>query len=260
MNIGIQKAATDIVVTTDADVVFEKDALLRAIGRLLSDDSIGAVCGDLEPVIHEKTFSTGSEKAYRTVYGKICTWESNVMSTFCFNGPLIALKKKAFSPIPEMYGASDASMALSIIRNGYRCVYEKNAIFYEYITEDIGQQKRQKLRRSARLQEATIANLGLLSPHYGLFGIFVFPLRISMFLLVPVFLIISLVLWTYLLYQVSPFYGAMLILVSIVFLLSGNVYPNLISSFIWHQIYLISSMRRMFKGMHVWKAIDRKEV
>jgi cellulose synthase/poly-beta-1,6-N-acetylglucosamine synthase-like glycosyltransferase len=260
VNTGIQKATTDIIVTTDADVVFEKDALLWTIGRLLSDDRIGAVCGELEPVIHEKSVSTGSEKAYRTVYGKICTWESNIMSTYCFNGPLIVLKKKAFSPIPETYGASDASMALSIIRNGYRCIYEKNAVFYEYITEDLAQQKRQKTRRSSRLQEATVANLGLLSPKYGMFGMVVFPLRISMFLIVPIFLILSLIAWLYFLYQISIFYCVMFLLLLVLLLFSGNVYPNLFSSFIWHQIYLVLSMRYMFRGMHIWKAIDRKEV
>jgi cellulose synthase/poly-beta-1,6-N-acetylglucosamine synthase-like glycosyltransferase len=130
VNIGVSKANTEIVVTTDADVTFEENALNYAIGRLVSDDQIGAVCGELEPIIKEKSFTTSSEKAYRTVYGKMCTWESNIHSTYCFNGPLIVLKKKAFSPIPETHGASDAGMALRIIHNGYRCIYEANARFY----------------------------------------------------------------------------------------------------------------------------------
>ncbi|KXS41969.1 MAG: glycosyl transferase family 2 [Methanolobus sp. T82-4] len=260
VNLGVLKAKTDIVVTTDADVTFETDALNHAIGRLLSDEKIGAVCGELEPIVKQDSFTTSSEKAYRTVYGKMCTWESNIHSTYCFNGPLIVLRKKAFSPIPENYGASDASMALKIIRNGYRCVYEPSAKFYEYITGDLGQQKRQKLRRSARLLEATIYNVDLVSPKYGKFGLFVFPLRILMFFVVPVAFFTSVVMWSLLFAQISLLYGIGVWIVFLIALVSGSWHSNLVSSFIWHQIYLILSMKRMFRGMHIWKAVEREKV
>lgn len=260
VNIGVSKAKTDIVVTTDADVTFEENALNYAIGRLLSDNQIGAVCGELEPIIKEKSFTTSSEKAYRSVYGKMCTWESNIHSTYCFNGPLIVLKKKAFSPIPETHGASDAGMALRIIHNGYRCIYEANARFYEYITDDLSQQRRQKLRRSARLLEATLYNLDLISPKYGKFGMFVFPLRFMMFFIAPAAFFTSLILWSYLLAQINFLYGIMVWTLFTVALISGSWRSNLASSFIWHQIYLLVSLTRTFRGMHVWKAIEREKV
>ncbi len=260
VNLGISKADTDIIVTTDADVVFEDDALNHATSTLLSDEKIGAVCGELEPVIIENSFTTRSEQAYRSVYGKMCTWESNIHSTYCFNGPLIVLKKNAFSPIPKTHGASDAGMALRIIRNGYRCIYDASAKFYEFITEDMKQQRRQKLRRSARLLEATIYNIDLLSPKYGKFGLFVFPLRILMFFIVPAAFFISVILWSYLLGQVNVVYGLAVWIVFALALLSGKWRANLVSSFIWHQVYLLISLRYMFRGMHVWKAVEREKV
>lgn len=260
VNLGISKANTDIIVTTDADVVFEDDALNHAISTLLSDERIGAVCGELEPVVMENSFTTRSEQAYRSVYGKMCTWESNIHSTYCFNGPLIVLKKRAFSPIPETYGASDAGMALRIIRNGYRCIYDASAKFYEYITEDMKQQRRQKLRRSARLLEATLYNIDLISPKYGKFGLFVFPLRILMFFIVPAAFFISVILWSYLLGQVNVLYGLMVWIFFALALISGKWRANLVSSFIWHQMYLLVSLAYMFRGMHVWKAVEREKV
>jgi cellulose synthase/poly-beta-1,6-N-acetylglucosamine synthase-like glycosyltransferase len=260
VNLGISKASTDIIVTTDADVVFEDDALNHAISTLLSNERTGAVCGELEPVVIENSFTTRSEQAYRSVYGKMCTWESNIHSTYCFNGPLIVLKKEAFSPIPKTHGASDAGMALRIIRNGYRCIYDASAKFYEYITEDIKQQRRQKLRRSARLLEATLYNIDLLSPKYGKFGLFVFPLRILMFFIVPAAFFISVILWSYLLGQVNVMYVLVLWIGFALALLSGKWRANLVSSFIWHQMYLLASLRYMFRGMHVWKAVEREKV
>lgn len=260
VNLGISKATTDIIVTTDADVVFEHNALNHALSTLLSNDKIGAVCGELEPVVMENSFTTRSEQAYRSVYGKMCTWESNIYSTYCFNGPLIMLKKEAFLPIPETHGASDAGMALRIIRNGYRCIYEPSAKFYEYITEDLKQQRRQKLRRSARLLEATIYNIGLISPKFGRFGLFIFPMRILMFFVAPAAFFLSVILWSYLLGQVNIIYGLMIWIGLIIAVLSGHLRSNLISSFIWHQLYLFFSLFYMFKGMHMWKAVDREKV
>jgi biofilm PGA synthesis N-glycosyltransferase PgaC len=260
VNLGISKASTDIIVTTDADVVFENDALNHAISTLLSNERTGAVCGELEPMVMENSFTTRSEKAYRSVYGKMCTWESSIHSTYCFNGPLIVLKKEVFSPIPETHGASDAGMALRIIRNGYRCIYEPSAKFYEYISEDLKQQRRQKLRRSARLLEATVYNIDMVSPKYGKFGLSVFPLRILMFFVAPAAFFISIVLWSYLLSQINLVYGLLVYIGVIIALLSGIWRSNLISSFIWHQLYLFFSLGYMFKGMHVWKAVDREKV
>ena len=260
VNLGISKAGTDIIVTTDADVVFEDDALNHAISTLLSDERTGAVCGELEPVVMENSFTTRSEQAYRSVYGKMCTWESNIHSTYCFNGPLIVLKKRAFSSIPKTHGASDAGMALRIIRNGYRCMYDASAKFYEYITEDMKQQRRQKLRRSARLLEATLYNIDLISPKFGMFGLFVYPLRILMFFIVPAAFFMSVIMWSYLLGQVNVVYGLAVWIVFTLALLSGKWRANLISSFIWHQMYLLVSLKYMFKGMHMWKAVEREKV
>jgi len=260
VNMGVGEATTDFVVTTDADVTFEPDAVNNALGRLLSNDKIGAVCGELEPIARQDSFTTHSEKAYRDVYGRMCSWESGLHSTYCFNGPLIVLRKKAFSPIPETKGASDAGMALRIIRNGYRCLYESSARFYEYITSDMDQQRRQKLRRSARLQEATLHNLGLVSPKYGKFGLFVLPLRFTMFFIAPVSFFLAVILWAFVLGSINLVWGIAVLVLFGLALLSGQWKSNLISSFIWHQIYLLISLVYMFKGVHVWQAIERKKV
>ena len=260
VNIGVLAAKNAVAVTTDADVVFDREALRHALGVLLSDDSVGAVCGELEPIVTRSSFTTHSEQAYRSVYGKMCTWESKLHSTYCFNGPLIVLKKEAFSPIPETHGASDAGMALKIIRNGYRCVYVASAKFNEYIPENIGQQKRQKLRRSARLLEATAYNIDMVAPKYGKFGLVVFPLRILMFLIVPAAFFTSVGLAVYVLSMLNMVYGILAVVLFILVLLMGRIYSNLVSSFIWHQMYLFVSLFYMFRGVHIWKAVDREKV
>jgi poly-beta-1,6-N-acetyl-D-glucosamine synthase len=48
-NRAIAEAQTEIVVLTDADVLFKYDAIHRIVERLISDPEIGAVTGDLQP-------------------------------------------------------------------------------------------------------------------------------------------------------------------------------------------------------------------
>ena len=94
-NLGIKKAKTEIILTTDADVIFDKKAIKEGL-KVLNSKNVGAICGELKPIINKKSIATSTEKPYRDVYGKMCTWESDLDSTYCFNGPFILLKKKAF--------------------------------------------------------------------------------------------------------------------------------------------------------------------
>ena len=61
--------------TTDADVFFEPDALSYLIGRLLSNEKIAAVTGELRPLMNTNS-TTILEGVYRSFYGRMCDWES----------------------------------------------------------------------------------------------------------------------------------------------------------------------------------------
>ena len=93
-NRGISVTTNNIVVTTDADVLFGENSLQWLITRLLSRSDIGAVSGDLQPIKNEDT-TTNLEENYRSFYGRMGDWESAHDSTFNFNGAMIAFKKEA---------------------------------------------------------------------------------------------------------------------------------------------------------------------
>jgi len=156
-NRGIRNATQDIIVLTDADVAFKTDALHKIVARLISDPKIGAVTGDLQPE-QDNQLTTGMETQYRNVYGRMCDWESAIDSTFNFNGGLVAFKKRATGEINEQKGADDANIAFAAIRNGYRAVYEIDAVVYEKIPESFQVQYHQKIRRAKGLIEAVLAN------------------------------------------------------------------------------------------------------
>lgn len=88
-NNAMKTAQNSIILTTDADVFFEPDALNFMIARLISDSKIAAVTGELQPRMNANS-TTKLEGAYRSFYGRMCDWESAIDSTYNFNGAIVA--------------------------------------------------------------------------------------------------------------------------------------------------------------------------
>ncbi|NMX21359.1 glycosyl transferase family 2 [ANME-1 cluster archaeon GoMg4] len=248
---GIKEAKNEIVVCTDADVSFDNNSLKRIVANLLSGEGIGAVCGDSQP-LSKKGLTGSSESAYRSVYGRITKWESDIASTFNFNGPLFALKKKAPFTLDIKKGAYDAGIAFSVIRNGYKALYIPEAKVFEHVAVDLKSQKKQKVRRAARLLRATWENRDMLGKH-GKFGTLVLPLRFLAFFICPIFFFIALSLWIYLFSSISIFFLPLLIALFVLTTVSGIFRSNLFSTFIIHQFYLLLGSFYMFRDMRVWE-------
>ena len=260
INRGINESSNEIIVITGADGLFDEDTIPHLLSVLISSDDIGAVSGDIVPMSKEKSIFSNSEAAYRSIYGKICVWESKIHSTHCLNGAVVAFKKSASSSLNTRKGADDASMALSVIRNGYRCQYVPSAKFYEPVPYKFNEQRRQKIRRATRLLEATFFNIDMLSPRYGKFGVFIFPLRILMFFVAPSAFFLSLLLWIILLSSMNIMYGIGLVVFFIAMVLGGTIYTNLLSSFIIYQGYLFLGLFNMLRDVHIWEPPERAEI
>jgi biofilm PGA synthesis N-glycosyltransferase PgaC len=256
INRAIKQASSDIIVTTDADVFFEKNALEALIARLMSDEEIAAVCGELQPTSGSQTIKPGAmEGTYRHYYGRMCEWESSLDSTYNFNGALIAFKKPYFSKIDALRGADDANTAFMAIRKGYRAVYEINSIVFEEIPDNFKTQYKQKVRRATGLIEATLMNLDLLRMN-RLFSRVIYPLRIFMLILSPVLFIfgISLIFIGILLF--NPLLAGFIII-----LIAGSLFfkpGNIFTSFMLNQVYLLFGLLNLGKDVRKWESTSKK--
>lgn len=256
INRAIEAASHSVLVTTDADVFFEKKALKRLISRLMSEERIAAVCGDLRPLPDELTHTSQLENTYRDYYGRMCTWESAVDSTYNFNGGLVAFKKDLVHRIDDRRGADDANSAFEAIRRGYRAVYEIDAVVYEDIPDNFSRQYKQKIRRATRLIEATIANFDLLKKERPFSRIF-YPLRIMMYLLTPLLFFISCIFLLTGLFIINPLLpvGAIVAFISISLIWKSN----LITAFATNQAYLLTGLFNLGKDMRVWESTSKKQ-
>lgn len=256
INRAITAARHQILVTTDADVIFDTHALRKLISRLISEQKVAAVCGDLRPVPDEAYRTSRIEGTYRNFYGRMCSWESAVDSTYTLNGALIALKKDLVPRIDERRGADDANTGLEAIRLGYRSVYETEAVVYETIPDDFRTQYRQKTRRATHLIEATIDNLDLLKQKRP-FSRFFYPLRIFMYLLTPALSLAGIILFISALFLTNPYYAIVLI---VIFTLISLLWKgNISTAFLTNQVYLLGGLLNLGKDMRVWESTSKKQ-
>jgi biofilm PGA synthesis N-glycosyltransferase PgaC len=256
-NTAITRANYPIIVTTDADVFFEPDALNYLIGRLISNEKIAAVTGELRPFINPDS-TTMLEGIYRSFYGRMCDWESTIDSTYNFNGALVAFRSDLIKRINEKRGADDANTAFEAIRKGYRAVYERKSIVYEDIPQSFKTQYRQKTRRATGLIEATLSNLDLLGKKNPFSRLF-YPLRIFMYLCTPPLFFLFLVLFSLGIFQYNPIFLSILVLIAAV---AGIFWrQNLAFAFILNQFYLLAGLLNLGKDMRVWESTsDKKKV
>lgn len=245
-----------IIVTTDADVFFNPETLRILLSRLCSDDSIAAVCGELQPMTDTDAQTARLEHAYRSLYGRMCSWESAVDSTYNFNGALVAFKKDRITRINDKKGSDDANTAFEAIRRGFKAIYELHAVVFEEIPPDFRSQYRQKTRRATRLIEATCANFDLLRMNRA-FCRFFYPMRIFMVLFSPLlFFIGTIILCGGLLIQ----YTLILVFFTILLVLLRAIRKNnVIEAFILNQWYLLVGLFQIGNDMKIWQSTSKKQ-
>lgn len=257
-NRAVAESRSDLILTTDADVTFDKDALIKAVKVLNSFRDAGGITGKMIPVSNDLTSAVLVEKSYRGLYDSTSTIESAIHSTFPGYAGFLLMKKSAFSPMPANYGSSDGNISLSIIRKGLRFLSIPGISFYEPISLRIAEQRRQKVRRAARLIQSVFANKDMLFKNeYKSFGSTIFPLRFAMMILAPLFFFIGITATACAVLCVST---ALCLLLTFVFLLcvySGAKITlhklNIFSSFVVHHFYLLMGLFFSRKEVTVWR-------
>ena len=254
LNMGIKMASHDIIIDTDADVIWARNTVEILVRRLISDDKIAAVSADLQPNAG-KDVVTSLEKVYRSFFGRMSEWESANDATYSFNGNLIALKKSVIGEITESIGPDDANIAFVAIRKGYRTIYENDAKVYEELPVNMKKQYSQKARRAKGLIQATLANRDLLKLKRPFSRLF-YPLRLSIYVVTPTIFFAGLLLFVMGMAVMHP--AILLLLILAVVILSIIKRDNLITSFITNQFYLFMGLYSRRKDAVIWQSTSKK--
>jgi len=264
LNKAIGEATNNIICVTDSDVLLEENALRIAVDVLNRNKTAGGVTGHIEPVFQGKGLTQRSEISYRSFYHVSMLAESSIHSAFPGNGPLIVFdKSKVPYMIPNDYGSTDGNIAMNIIRQGLRFLYVPNSIVYEPSAESLDDQRIQKIRRAKRLIQVFLKNRDIaFNKNYGSFGRLIFPLKLLMLALCPTLALVGISLLAIsivfsqniLLYFVSGLFIIGVLAASVI----SKPLTSLLSSFLFHQVYLVIGLFSAFRKSVYWKTIDRK--
>ena len=164
LNRCIPSARGELVVLSDANTRIEPEAL-KALVRHFDDPAVGAVCGRL--LLYNPTRAEYEETAYWKYESWLKALEGRQGAVVGANGGLYAMRRALFTPLPPSTIVDDFVIALRLLDQGHRVLYEPMALASEETTEDYVRE----FARRARIAAGNFQSLGLvpglLSPFRG---------------------------------------------------------------------------------------------
>lgn len=150
LNKLVQLAKNEILVFTDANTNFEKDALLKLVSKF-SDAKIGGVCGRLdleEPIANFDR--TNREKLYWKYETYLKNLEGDVGILIAANGGIYAIRKNLFIKFPDKEAITDdLYQTFAVLNQDYNFLYASDAIASEEVSKEIMMEFRRKVRFAA---------------------------------------------------------------------------------------------------------------
>jgi cellulose synthase/poly-beta-1,6-N-acetylglucosamine synthase-like glycosyltransferase len=185
LNAAIREASGEVVVFSDANAMYRRDAL-RRLSAPFADRTVGAVVG--ESTYHDsETASEASESLYWKYETAIKRLESETGSVVGGDGAIYAIRRGLYVPM-RADALSDFVNPLQIVKSGHRCLYEPAAQSVEKAAEGFDREFRRKVRIVNRAWRAMLSMPELLNPfRHGFFALKLISHKLLRWL-APVFL------------------------------------------------------------------------
>jgi len=187
LNVAVPQARGDIVIFSDANALYHRLAV-RNIVRNFADPQVGCVTGESRYNIDEDAAdSTASEDLYWRYELALKKMESKIDSLVGGDGAIYAIRKSLFRPMrPE--DLSDFVNPLQIVAQGFRNVYEPEAVSFEGGAESFEKEFRRKVRIVNRAWRGLWRVRQVLNPfRFGFYAVQVISHKLLRWL-IPVFM------------------------------------------------------------------------
>lgn len=162
LNLALAIAKGDIVVFSDANAMYDKNALTEMI-KPFADPAVGHVVGSALYYDGEGNEAKESEGLYWKLELWLKKQESDFDSVVGGDGAIQAIRRTLFTNL-EADDINDFVTPLQIVAKGYRGIFNPNAICYEDAGDEFEKEFNRKRRIVNRTWRATLRYGGLLSP------------------------------------------------------------------------------------------------
>jgi cellulose synthase/poly-beta-1,6-N-acetylglucosamine synthase-like glycosyltransferase len=125
LNRALELAVGEIFVIADADLLPDQNVLRELVANF-ADESVGCVLAKTQ-MSRSEAGTSESSGLYWRYEARIRQSESDIHSTVAATG-FMALRRKLMQPIPSDIILDDFYLAMMTIRQGYRVIWEPNAV------------------------------------------------------------------------------------------------------------------------------------
>jgi len=189
-----QETSAEILVLTDANTLLDRNAI-RSLVRHFADPRVGAVSGEEIRVV-----APGSEKSAEGLYWRyesaVKILESRLNCSLGGNGSVLAVRRSLFRT-REQSIVEDFQIPLEIRFQGYRVVYDPEAVAVEEIAPTWSAQFARRVRIGAGNYQTFFAHPEYLNPRKGFLAFSFFSHRVLRWLaplLLPIGFVCSMLL------------------------------------------------------------------
>jgi poly-beta-1,6-N-acetyl-D-glucosamine synthase len=142
----VDRARSDILVFSDANTIYEPNAIENLVRHFLDPD-IGGVCGKLELLPQNKNAGSIGESMYWRYENMLKLMEGNIHTTIGATGAIYAIRRSLFRNLPvDKIVMDDFLIPLAVVDQGSRVVYDSEAGGYEKTTATMQHEFSRKVR------------------------------------------------------------------------------------------------------------------
>lgn len=162
LNEAVARVRGEVLVFSDANALYRRDAI-RKLVRNFSDPEVGCVTGESRYAGAGRSAVGRQEHAYWDYERLMKIHETSLGSMVGGDGAIFAVRRSLYEPL-DATDINDFVTPLQIVKRGYRCVYEPEAICDEQGTLRYDEEFRRKARIVNRSVFALRKLKGLLNP------------------------------------------------------------------------------------------------
>ncbi len=142
----VARTKYDILIHTDANVLFETDCIKRLIAAF-SDPTLGVIGANIVNTDISKDGISVQEASYVNIENRIKYWEGAIFDSMmgAFGG-CFAMRKSLMKAIPKNFIVDDFYLTFQCMVQGFASRYDLSAICFEDVSNDWREEFRRKVR------------------------------------------------------------------------------------------------------------------
>jgi len=144
LNVGMGHINSDIVVLSDANVIYQRSAI-RKLVRNFADPDIGAVSGKVV-LLNDGLSYSDAENTYYSVEYKLQQLESSTGNLIGADGAMYAIRRELFRPLPEDTLLDDLVLSMGVVQQERRLIYDPHALGFEQNNSELDLEYNRKVR------------------------------------------------------------------------------------------------------------------